>query len=75
MIEFLRGTVTKIDWAINAGIVALTVALCAIFVFLSMVPHQGRMVALQEEIKKRQDDLDTARRLSTNIDQLREELR
>ncbi len=75
MIEFLKGTVTKVDWAINAGIVALTIALCAIFAFLSMVPHTGRMETLQAEIVKKNEDLTTARTLSANIDELREEAR
>ncbi len=73
MIEFLKGTVTPIDLGISGGIVALAAALCAVFVFVVMLPQRTTLVETQESIDQKKTDVMQAQITAKNIDQLREE--
>lgn len=70
MIEFLKGTVTPVDWAINAAVVALAVVLVLAFAFLVIMPGQKTLNQVLDETKKVQEDLKLAKETSENIEKL-----
>lgn len=71
--EFFKGTITPMDWAINAGVVALAALLCVIFAFAVMMPGQKKMSALQAEIGKAREDLKVAKDNFDNFEKLESE--
>lgn len=73
MIEFLRGKVTPKDWLITAGILAVTVLLCGVFWAFVYQKQQEAIKTVSDELAVAKKDLQAAREVQKNIDQLREE--
>ena len=70
MIDFLKGTITPRDWAINGIVVALAVAVCVAFAFLVVMPGRDSLDELKDATATAKDDLRLAQQTSANIDQL-----
>lgn len=73
MIEFLKGTVAPVDWAVNAAIVALAVVLFVLFAFLVVLPRQSSLGDIAVQIEKVTEDLKLARETSEKIEELKKD--
>lgn len=75
MIEFLKGTITPIDWVAFAAIIGVAIALAVGFTFFINAQHQEEIVALTAQNAQIEKDLEFAREQERNIEALRRETR
>ena len=73
MIDFLKGTVTPKDWAVNAGILAAAAALAVAFYFMVHTGQRSRLAVVLADEKQVSSDLTEAKRINSEIGALREE--
>ena len=73
MIDFLKGTVTRTDWAVNGGILVLAIGLGAAIVFLGVVGENDTREQLLEQIEVTGQKLAKTKETAENIEDLRQE--
>jgi Tfp pilus assembly protein PilO len=71
MMEFFKGTVTRQDWAVCGGVVALCVVFFAVFLFLVHGPQEARLQEIIAQDQQVLNDLKTAQNTQENIEGLR----
>ena len=73
MMEFLKGTVTPKDWAATAGILSVTAGVVLAFFFLVHQGQRNEIALIKADDHQVFADLTEARRINSEIDELREE--
>lgn len=73
MMDFLKGTVTPKDWAATAGILSVTAGVILAFFFLVHQSQRGEIALIKADDQQVFADLTEARRINSEIDELREE--
>ena len=73
MMNFLKGTITPKDWAINAGILAVAVAIVAAFYFMVHTGQRTSLAVIMADDAQVSADLTEARRIDSAIGGLRDE--
>lgn len=71
MMEFFKGTVTPKDWAFVGVVLAITGVLAGAFYFGVHTKQQEKLVVAQDELKKAQDALKEAVRISLEYDEFK----
>jgi Tfp pilus assembly protein PilO len=74
MIDSMKGKVTARDWTYVAVILACTFLLFAVFYFVIYTNQVVAIASVNNQIRTVETDLATARQLSANIDELRDEV-
>lgn len=73
MMDFLKGKVTPKDWAINAGVLAVTAAIVVAFYATFHTGQRSKLAVVLADDKQVSADLAEAKRINSEIDGLREE--
>jgi type IV pilus assembly protein PilO len=73
MMDFLKGTVTPKDWAATAGILSVTAGIVVAFFFLVHQGQRKEIALIKADDQQVFSDLSEARRINSEIDQLRVE--
>jgi Tfp pilus assembly protein PilO len=73
MINFLKGTVTPVDWIVVAVVIVLTAGLCAGFYFVVYAGQQQKLDGINAEVDTLQKELNLAYETRRNIEELRKE--
>ncbi len=74
MLDLFKGKVTPVDWAIAAGIVGVTVLLCAGFYFGVYMNQQAKLAGLNKQLADIRGQLKTAYDIKTNSEKLQNEV-
>jgi Tfp pilus assembly protein PilO len=73
MMNFLKGTITPKDWAINAGVLAAIAAIIAAFYFMVHSGQRASLAVILADDQQVSADLAEAKRIDSAIGGLREE--
>ena len=73
MMHFLKGTITPKDWAINAGVLAVTASIVAAFYFMVHSGQRTSLAVIMADDAQVSADLAEAQRINSTIGGLREE--
>jgi Tfp pilus assembly protein PilO len=75
MLDYMKGTITPKDWALNGGIFAVAVVLAVAFYFLVFTKQKEAVAVVEQDIEAVTAELNQAYYHRDNIETLREESR